>query len=215
MRILAVGAHPDDVEIGCGGFLIKTAKKGHEVYILVLTLGEASIGSSGDREEEARQSAKAIGAKKIWFGGFRDTELTINGKLVNAIEDVVKKVKPDLVFTHCVEDEHHDHQATGDSTIEAARYVANVFAYENPLTKTFAPKVFVDITEIIEQKVNLLSFFLSQKDKIYLKKEAIFGLAQYRALQSRLENVRFAEAYQVVKLSFVGEICAKCPLGVL
>ena len=215
MRILAVGAHPDDVEIGCGGFLIRAAKKGHEVYMLVLTLGEASIGSNDDREGEARRSAKAIGARKIWFGGFRDTELTTNGKLVNAIEDVVKKIKPDIVFTHCVNDEHHDHQATGDSTIEAARYVPNIFAYENPLTKEFVPKVFVDITEVIKQKVNLLSFFLSQKDKIYLKKEAIFGLAQYRALQSRLENVRFVEAYELVKLSFVGKDCDKCVFGLV
>lgn len=214
MRVLAIGAHPDDIEIGCGGFLIKSAAMGNEVYLLVLTLGEASAGDRGDREGEARQSARAIGAKKIWFGGFRDTRLTTGGRLINAIEEKVRETDPDVVLTHSISDQHHDHHAAGSSTIEAARHIPSILAYENPLTKEFTPQSFFDISDVINQKVDLLSVFASQKGKIYLKKEAIYGLAQYRALQSRLKDVRFVEAFQVIKFSCIGGR-QNCPFGYL
>jgi LmbE family N-acetylglucosaminyl deacetylase len=204
MRILAIGAHPDDVEIGAGGFLLKTARSNHEVYIFVLTYGEAGGVDTVTREKEARDSARMIGAKEIQFGGFEDTTLTPNGDLVNSIERMVDDVKPDLVFTHSTRDEHHDHRAVGMSAIEAARYSPNIFAYENPLTKDFVPQHYIDISDVIDEKVRLLSLFNTQKGKVYLIPDAIRGLAQYRAYQSRLSLIRFAEAYQVVKCT------AKC-----
>jgi LmbE family N-acetylglucosaminyl deacetylase len=199
MKVLAIGAHPDDVEIGAGGLLLKTAKSNNEVYIYVLTFGEAGGTDTTTRENEARESARTIGAKEIQFGEFEDTRLLPDGMLVNSIERMVNHVGPDLVLTHSVRDEHHDHKAVGSSTIEAARYCPMILAYENPLTKDFVPQHYADISDVIDEKIRLLSLFDTQKGKAYLIPDAIRGLAQYRAYQSRLNPIRFAEAFQVVK----------------
>ncbi len=199
MRVLAIGAHPDDVEIGAGGYLIKTAKQKGEVYIFTLTYGEAGGADTGTREKEARASARMIGAKEIRFGGFKDTKLTPDGDLVNSIEAVFKDVKPDVVLTHSMKDEHHDHRAVGLSSIEGARACQQILAYENPLTKDFVPQHYVDITDVIDEKVRLLSLFDTQKTKVYLIPSTIRGLAQYRAFQSRVDSMLYAEGFQVIK----------------
>jgi LmbE family N-acetylglucosaminyl deacetylase len=98
VKILAIGAHPDDVEIGCGGFLLKSTRAKDEVYIYFLTRGEAGGGGGDQREQEARISAEMIGAKDIWFGDFHDTELTPTGTLVNNIEDIIDRVNPDMIL---------------------------------------------------------------------------------------------------------------------
>lgn len=209
LKILAIGAHPDDVEIGCGGVLSKLKKIGHEINIYILTYGEAGGGSEEDRRAEATTSAKILGVKEIYFGEFKDTKLLPNGELVNSIEKIVNKINPDMVLTHSPRDEHHDHKAAGSATTEAARYVQNILNYENPLTKDFTPQIFVDITNEIEEKISLLSCFESQREKTYLKNNAIYGLAQYRAYQSRIQGIQFAEAFQVTKLGLFSacEIC--------
>jgi LmbE family N-acetylglucosaminyl deacetylase len=199
VKILAIGAHPDDVEIGCGGFLLKSTHAKDDVYIYFLTRGEAGGGGGDQREQEARISAEMIGAKDIWFGEFHDTELTPTGTLVNTIEDVINHVNPDMIFTHAKNDEHHDHRAVGLSTIEAARHYPTILAYEIPLTKNFQPQIYVDISDVIQMKVKLISLYHSQQQKRYLWKDAIYGLAQYRALQSRLHGTEFVEAFQVIK----------------
>ena len=198
MKVLAIGAHPDDVEIGCGGCLLKYAKTGNDVYISCMTLGEAG-GNSAVREKEAQASAKIIGVRNLWFGGHEDTKLHPNGVLVNDIEEIINRVKPDVIFTHADTDEHHDHRAVGISTIEAARHYPRILAYEIPLTKNFHPQIFIDISDVIQKKVEALSVFVSQQGKQYLMRDAIYGLAQYRALQSRIPSTKFVEAFQVVK----------------
>ncbi|MFH0749288.1 MAG: PIG-L family deacetylase [Candidatus Bathyarchaeota archaeon] len=200
LKILAIGAHPDDIEIGCGGSLLMASKLRYEIYLYILTHGEAGGSNGENREKEAMASSKMIGAQKIEFGEFEDTNLIPNGDLVNSIEKIVKRTCPDLVLSHSSKDEHHDHRAVGLASIEAARYVSNLLTYENPLTKDFLPQLFIDISDTIEEKIKLLSFFESQRDKEYLKNKAIYGLAQYRAFQSRIREVQFAEAFQVVKL---------------
>jgi LmbE family N-acetylglucosaminyl deacetylase len=199
MRVLAVGAHPDDVEIGAGGLLLKEVRSKNEVYIYILTYGEAGGTDTGTREKEARMSAKAIGAKEIRFGSFKDTKLSPDDDLVNSIEGMINHIEPDLVLTHSIKDEHHDHRAVGLTTIEAARYSPKIFAYENPLTKDFVPQHYIDISDVIEEKLKILSLFDTQRNKVYLIPSAIRGLAQYRAYQSRLQSIRFAEAFQIVK----------------
>ncbi len=202
MNVLAVGAHPDDIEIGCGGFLLKSTSIGHDVHILIITRGEAS-GDPYQRETEAKKAMEFMGARSLYFGNKKDTTLIPDGKLISVIEDVIEKVKPHLVLTHSTSDEHHDHRAVGFATIEAARYYPNILAYENPLTKEFRPEVFVDISDTIKRKVELLSLYKTQENKAYLKRNAIYGLASYRAFQSRLKGIKFAEAFQVMKFKLL------------
>jgi len=105
MKILAIGAHPDDLEYGCAGTLIKHAQRGDEVYMMVITDGSAG-GESGVRSTEQREAAKIIGAREVFFGGYADTEFECHRESIMKIEQVVRQVEPDTVYTHCGEDTH-------------------------------------------------------------------------------------------------------------
>ena len=203
MNILAIGAHPDDIELGCGGLLIKAARQGHGVFMYTLTRGAAS-GDPQQRAKELMQSAKFIGAKALWIDNFEDTKLNVNtSELINHIEFFINKADPDLILTHSLGDYHHDHRAIAASTLEAGRFIPNIMSYEIPLTKDFKPQVFYDISDVVDEKVELVKIFWSQQTKLYLKANAIKGLAEYRALQSRLNtSINHVEAFEVLKMCF-------------
>jgi LmbE family N-acetylglucosaminyl deacetylase len=203
MNILAIGAHPDDIELGCGGLLLKAARQDHHnIFMYTLTRGGAS-GDPEERTKELMQSAKSIGAKRLWIDNFEDTKLSLSSDLINHIEFFIKKADPDIVLTHSIGDTHHDHRAIAASTMEAGRFVPNILAYEIPVTRDFKPQVYYDISDVIDDKIELINIFLSQRSKSFLQSNAIRGLAQYRALQSRFDNsVSCVEAFEVQKLFF-------------
>jgi LmbE family N-acetylglucosaminyl deacetylase len=202
MNILAIGAHPDDIELGCGGLLLKAVKQGHNVSMYTLTNGSHS-GDPVQRVHESQQSAKTIGVQHLFFDNFEDTRLQLNSDLINHIEFIINKVKADVVYTHSMVDTHHDHKAIAMATIEAGRHVPNILAYEMPVTKDFKPQVYYNISDVIDDKINLINLFISQRDKMFIKASAIKGLAQYRALQSRLDtSITSVESFEVLKLSF-------------
>jgi len=203
--ILAIGAHPDDVELGCGGLLIKAARHGHNVYMYTLTRGGAS-GDPEQRAQEARDSARFIGAKQLWLDTLPDTGLKGDAELIGRIESRIDTVHPDIILTHHSTDSHHDHRAVATATFEAGRFDSNILQYENPLTRDFEPKVFFDISDVIDDKEELINIFKSQQKKQYLRSSAIKGLAQYRAFQSRLSgSVSFVETFDVAKLCLSSE----------
>lgn len=202
MNILAIGAHPDDIELGCGGLLLKAARQGHDIFMYTLTRGGAS-GDPEQRTKELLQSAKFIGAKKVWIDNFEDTKLSLSSELINHIEFFINRADPDLVITHSLKDTHHDHRAISESTLEAGRFIPNIMSYEIPVTRDFKPEVYYDISEVMDDKIQLINIFWSQRTKMFLKSNAIRGLAEYRALQSRLNtSVTCVEAFEVMKLCF-------------
>jgi LmbE family N-acetylglucosaminyl deacetylase len=205
MNILAIGAHPDDIELGCGGTLLKASRQGHNVFMYTLTRGAAS-GDPEQRTKELMRSAKFIGAKRLWIDNFEDTKLSLSSELINHIEFFVNKADPDIVLTHALGDTHHDHRAIAASTIEAGRFIPNILAYEIPVTRDFKPQVYYDISDVIDDKIELINIFWSQRSKMFLKSNAIKGIAEYRALQSRLNTqVTCVEAFEVQKLCFSKE----------
>lgn len=210
MKILAVGAHPDDVEIGCGGALALFKRKGHEVYMLVLTKGEAS-GDPKVREKECQKAANTIGADELIFGNLQDTRITDGIETILAIENVINRIKPDIIFAHSWRDGHQDHRNTGMAALSAARNSKKVLLYESPAAlREFCPQVFVDISETFAIKLKALACFGSQATKVYFRgnntlrpirdlpyvSNAVEGLARFRGFQA---NVTFAEAFEVGK----------------
>jgi LmbE family N-acetylglucosaminyl deacetylase len=213
MNILAIGAHPDDIELGCGGTLMKAVKKGHNVFMHTITRGGAS-GNPASRANEFMQSAKFIGAKDALIDDLPDMRLMDKvDELIKHIEYYIDKVNPDVIFTHSPADTHHDHRAVASATVEAGRFYSNILSYEIPLTKTFDPIVYYDISDVIDKKVELIRIFWSQSSKLYLKANAIKALAEYRALQSRLNTtINYVEAFEARKLFFDTEFkLAKAP----
>ena len=98
--VLAVGAHPDDVELGCGGTLALHKMKGDKVYLLVLTRGEAS-GDSKTREDECRKAAGLLHVDGLFFGGIQDTKVHDGRETIDAIEKIIDEVKPDIIYAPC------------------------------------------------------------------------------------------------------------------
>ncbi len=205
MRILAIGAHPDDVEIGCGGALLASSERGNEIFIYVATRGDKS-GDPRIREDETRKTAGIMKASKLRIANFPDTQLKRDSELIDDIEGFVKEVEPHIVFCHSQNDQHHDHQTVALSGIEACRFVPNILAYESPSARNFQPQFFVDITDVISKKLMILDIFWSQRGKQYLRKNAIVGLAEYRAFQTRVEPIKYAEAFEVNKVCMAEDL---------
>ncbi|MGA5702519.1 PIG-L deacetylase family protein [Peterkaempfera bronchialis] len=186
MRILAIGAHPDDIELGCGATLLRARRAGASVTLLVLTDGRLGPGDAELRAHEQRQAADFLGAELVG-GGFRDGELDHRPALVNRIEEVLDAVRPDLVFTHAPADSHQDHRAAATATVAAARTLATVLHYETPSTLDFQPVVFGDITGLVPEKLRLLRHHLSQViggRRIDLA--ALSAQARFRGFQGRV-----------------------------
>ena len=200
MNILAIGAHPDDIEFGCGGALLKYSLSGHKVSLLVLTDG--SYGAEAKiRIKEQREAASFLGAQGLFWGGFKDTELVDNRESILKIEEVVHNVSPDTVFLNYWDDVHQDHRAAAQAAVSATRYVKEVLFYEVPTTQHFEPDVFVDILDILEKKMQLLKLHASQIDKTRVENLTILESAQscanFRGFQGR---VKFAEGYKALRV---------------
>jgi LmbE family N-acetylglucosaminyl deacetylase len=201
MKILAIGAHPDDIEAGCAGTLAKYARTGHEIFMLVMT--EGGMGGEGKtRREEQIASAKIIGPRELIWGGYVDTQLTPSiNQLIQTIEEVIRRISPDFIFVQYEDDTHQDHRALAKATVSATRYVRNVLFYEGPTTQNFSPTVFVDIKETIEKKLEMLFAHSSQVKKTNIEGITIFDMirstAVFRGIQGR---VQLAEAFVPLRL---------------
>ena len=215
MKILAVGAHPDDIEIGCAATLALFKRKGYEVYFLVLTRGEAS-GDPKIREIECIESAGIIGADKIYFGNLEDTKITDGIETITEIENVINLVRPDILFVHSPRDTHQDHRNTSLAAMSAGRKLRNILLYESPAAlREFCPQIFVDVESAFGLKMEALRRFNSQSSKNFYEDlsrhdadetmlpiiNAMEGLARFRGFQI---GVRIAEAFEVGR--FVLEI---------
>lgn len=123
-RILVVGAHPDDIEFGCGGLLVKESKAGNVIRMVCLTSGEAgSSGTSAERRQESKDAAKAIGATIEFpdFGGDCHVEPTVENKV--RIARIIREFKPHVVLApHTLENQHPDHRNAGIITRDACRF---------------------------------------------------------------------------------------------
>ena len=205
MKILAIGAHPDDIEVGCSGTLAKYARNGHDIYLLVMT--EGHMGGEGTiRKREQTKSAKILKSRELIWGGYKDTLLTPHmNQMVHDVEAVIKKIAPDFIFVHHQDDTHQDHRALAKATVSATRYIRNVLFFEGPTTQNFSPTIFVDIRETLETKIAMLLAHRSQVQKTNIEGLAITDVvrstAVFRGIQGR---VRFAEAFFPLRL-FINE----------
>jgi LmbE family N-acetylglucosaminyl deacetylase len=200
MNVLALGAHPDDVEYGCGGMLTKYAERGHDVYLWVASDG--SLGGDGIvRREEQADSALVIGAREVLWGEYPDTEIPLNRELIVRLEQVLRKVQPRMIFVNYPDDTHQDHRNLAQGTLSATRYVPNFLFYEVPTTQNFTPNCFTDIEKVLDKKLACLEAHRSQVAKTNIEDLTILELAvstaNFRGIQGR---VKFAEAFQSVRL---------------
>jgi len=200
VNILAIGAHPDDIEFGCGGTLIKYAIKGHDIYLLVLTDGRRG-GVPAERRKEQEEAAEVLGARQLFWGGYQDTEVPLDRNLIQKVEGFLHLIRPDLIFVHFGDDTHQDHRHLSTSVVTASRYTRNVLFYEGPTTANFTPSVFVEVDAVLERKLQALKAHASQVMKTGVEGFSILELAQasahFRGIQGRVRN---AEGFVPLRL---------------
>ena len=200
MNILAIGAHPDDIEFGCGGTLIKYTGGGHRVFLMIMTKGEQGASASV-RGKEQLAARDVLGAQKVFWGGYEDTHLMVGKEVITRIEDVIAKVEPDFIFCSYLEDTHQDHRHLSQAIMSATRYIRNVLFYEGPTTQNFNPQVFVDISATLDRKIEALKAHRSQVNKTNIEDLSIIELAcstaTFRGIQGR---VKYAEAFHSLRL---------------
>jgi len=200
VNILALGAHPDDIEYGCGGMLAKYAERGHAVSMFVASDG-ALGGDSEVRRREQKDAARVLGVREVFWGDYRDTEVPMSRELIVRLESVIRKTEPRMIFVNSPEDTHQDHRNLAQSALSATRYVPNVLFFEVPSTVNFTPNCASDIAEVLETKLAALAAHESQVTKTNIEDLTILELARscanFRGIQAR---VKYAEAFQSVRL---------------
>lgn len=202
LSIVCVGAHPDDPESGCGGTLCKYALEGHVVSIVYLTRGEAGIEGKTHEEAARTRTAEAEAACKIigatpYFLGQTDGDTFFNKKAVAGLQELLQKLKPDIVFTHWPVDSHPDHQVASLLAYQSWLRMKKAFALyyfevnSGDQTMHFLPTDYIDITAVAEQKKKALYSHKSQDpDDIYLNYH--FPMQQFRGREIRVKE---AEAF--------------------
>lgn len=194
--VLAVGAHPDDVEIGIGGVLLRHVAHGHTVTILTLTDGE--FGGAAIRRLAESQSAADLMSARLVHADLRDTSITEGGATIATIRQAVEEIQPSTLYTHTFHDVHQDHRNVHRASLVAARKVPKVFCYQAPSSSVdFHPTRFVAIDEFLERKIEVIQAYTSQvKIRDYLDEELLRSTARYWA---RFSQARYVEPLEVVR----------------
>lgn len=212
MNIMAIGAHPDDIEFGCGGTLIKHKDMGNDVTYVCMTDTESVDATQGkvirtesQLKSETQCAADVLGVDRIFYLPFKDLHVPFSFESVSQLETIIKQYQIDTIYTHWSGDSNQDHISTFKTTMAAARYVPNVYCYEqipiprqseNPMNINY----FVDIDNTFDQKIISAECHKSQFEKY---KQVGFDvtknlklMAQYRGIQA---NCEYAEGFHIIK----------------
>lgn len=193
--VLAIGAHPDDVEIGVGATLASHRAAGDQVVILTLS-GGAVGGDTQARRHEALASAAVIGAR-LFLHDFEDTRMDPASGLIAVVEETVRDLSPTVVYTHSSHDRHQDHRAVHEAVMVATRQVPSLACFQSPsCTVDFRPTRFVPVDGFVETKLEMLAAFTSQSHRDYMEPDVVRATARY---WSRFGTGRFTEPLETVR----------------
>jgi LmbE family N-acetylglucosaminyl deacetylase len=196
-RLLVIGAHSDDIEIGCGGTILKLVEQGAISAICWVVLSGA-----GERAAEAEGSAHALlnGAveKRVIVRDFKDGFFPYDGGEIKAFFETLKKeFSPDIIFTHQRQDLHQDHRVSCELTWNTFRDHL-ILEYEVPKYDgdMGSPNLFVPLEdEVCRQKVvHLLDHFASQRDKRWFREDLFSGLLRLRGMECQ-SPTSYAEGF--------------------
>jgi LmbE family N-acetylglucosaminyl deacetylase len=197
--VLAVGAHPDDVEIGAGGTLLAHKSAGDSVAILTLTSG-AWAGSQVRRRRAAEQAAQVIGAR-LFLGDLDGGTVAEGDPTIAVIDEVIARVRPTVLYTHSMHDVHQDHRNTHRAAVMAARAVGRVYCFQSAsATVDFRPTHFSVIDSHVSRKLAAIDSFAAQPEQPeqpdYLQPDLIVSTARY---WSRFCGGSLAEPFEAVR----------------
>jgi len=218
MNILAVGAHPDDLEISCGGTLAKYARLGHTVFMVHVASGNAGSRTilpdelRKIRRKEAQKAGELIGAETFWLGADDLHVSSDNNDLRDAMVDIIRQTKPDIIITHNPDDYMDDHNETSKLVFRASMAATvphhhTSHGFYEKLTPIYymdtlngigtVPTEYVDITDDIEMKIKMMASHESQIS--WLKEHDNIDFPEFALVVSRFRgaqcDVKYAEGF--------------------
>jgi LmbE family N-acetylglucosaminyl deacetylase len=213
-KVLAVGAHFDDVEICCGGTLAKFHEAGSEIKIIVVGDGNYQhydgtvLRKNQDAVQEGVNALQQLGIndKALINLRYPEKKIIFNEKLIGDLEKIIDDFNPDLIITHWLHDSHQDHVAVSNATISAARYYYSIWMWEpifpsgRAITIPYVPQIYVDITRFGAIKNESLKCHKTQVNKFNNRGikwvEGIDVRAKFRGFESGSE---LAETFYVYR----------------
>jgi LmbE family N-acetylglucosaminyl deacetylase len=203
-RVLCLGAHGDDIEIGCGGTILRLLEEipAAEIYWVVL-------GAAGRRKAEALESAKIFLAeaktRKVVIKGFRDGYFPqVWAEIKDFFEELKKNCRPDLILTHYRKDLHQDHRMISELTWNTFRdhqiLEYEIVKYDGDFG---VPNFFVPLAESIARRKiqTIMDCFKSQKDKSWFTEDVFSSILRLRGVESNAPD-KYAEAYYCRKIVY-------------
>jgi LmbE family N-acetylglucosaminyl deacetylase len=206
MNVLAIGAHFDDVELGCGGALAAHSARGDEVYVFVATVSgftnqnDQSVRSSEVARAEAEEAMKILGVKQMFSGNFKTLQVEFVDELNVQILRLVEQLGIDQVYAHWTGDIHHDHQAVARASLHSCRHVPRLLMYRSNWyhsTVDFRGNFYIDITEHWDTKERAIRAHTSEMARTgnqwisFFKNEAVNA--------GQRIGVPYAEPFEIVK----------------
>lgn len=202
LHLLCLGAHSDDIEIGCGGAVLRWLAEVRELHVTWVVLS-----APGERAMEARRSAKALlagaASVEVVIGDFSDAHFpSETARLKAFLSDIAQRTTADLVLTHRLEDRHQDHRTVGELTWQTWRDHL-VLEYEIPKYEgdLGQPNVYVPLpAETAQRKVqHLMTHFGTQRSKGWFAEATFQGLMALRGIECRAPSGQ-AEAFHARKV---------------
>lgn len=210
MKIMAIGAHLDDIEIACGGTLAKAVESGHAVKVLIMsksgyTSKEGVLQRSDETAvQEGLNALHVLGIEDIEILDFETKDIPFRSDVVTAIDLRMAAYDPDVVFTHHPFDTHQAHEGVSKASIAAARRKNTVFFYE-PITPSgrsyiaFKPSMYVDIESTLDKKIESLKCHTSEYNK-FGAEDWIEGVRCRCGFRGYEIGKKYAEAFETLRI---------------
>lgn len=205
MNILAVGAHYDDVELGCSGTLVNHVEKGDKVTIIVVTNSSyktpdgTEVRKANIAHEEGKKAAQIMGADLICLD-YDTFFVPFDEKLTKTITSYVEKLNIDTVYSHWAKDLHRDHQYAAKCTIMAARHVQRVLMYRSNYYDTydvFRGSFYSDISDAMEKKIEVIKAHQSELERVRYK--WIDFVSRQNANDGQKIGIKYAECFEIIR----------------
>jgi LmbE family N-acetylglucosaminyl deacetylase len=196
MKVLGIGAHPDDIEIFMYGLLSIYKKEGNDVYTMIATDGSKGGSSEDNLLSQKRKKEAVAGLNKISkpiFLNIPDGELGEELKHRKIIRENILKIKPDLIITHSQNDYHSDHRSLSFLTSSAVSHYIPILYCDTLMGVNFNPYFYFDITDYYSLKVEAILKHKTQKPERFVDLCKLMN--SYRAAQCNAPKGKYAEAY--------------------